>query len=102
MSVLPAIDPSNAASPNLNTPPSLATSHYPRPSAVGTMPVIDASSLLPAMDPENWAVATVNAAVYAMGSLAVHCTVRRPPSAVRRALWAVPSAVRPGSPGGPR
>ncbi len=42
----PGHDPSNLASPNVNTPPSAPTMKYPPPSAEGTMPTIGAFSFL--------------------------------------------------------
>src|ERR1700724_1316803 len=43
MSLTPPSDPANAASPNVKTPPSAATSQYPDPVGVGTMPTTDAA-----------------------------------------------------------
>src|SRR5258708_36258547 len=43
MSLTPPSDPANAASPNVKTPPSPATSQYPDPVGVGTRPTTEAA-----------------------------------------------------------
>jgi len=49
----PPIDPWKAASPKAKIPPSLATSQYPRPSAVGARSTTGASRRRPPIDPKN-------------------------------------------------
>ena len=51
------MEPWKPASPNENTPPSLATSQYPWPSVVGAIPTIGAFRCWPPMEPSNGSVA---------------------------------------------
>ena len=54
------VEPQNPASPKLNTPPSAATSQYPRPSGVAAMPTTGALSLRLPVEPQNPASPKLN------------------------------------------